>query len=154
MASHAHDVDLEQLQALRVFQDDLRERSLYGTYVNPDELLHKVWAAIESDIAELGLGARELTPSSVAPEVRLVAQAGSDDASRTDSRGRVRNSVRRYIDLRNEGTADAEALTARAGDRPANLLYEAIALGRCTRVRRSGSATTAASRMACRRASW
>lgn len=124
MAPHPHDVDLEQLQALRLFQDGLRERSLYGTYVNSDELIHKVWAAIDSDIAELGLGARELALSPPAPEVRLVAQAGSDDVLRTDSRGRVTNSVRRYIDLRNEGTADAEALTARAGDRPANLLHE------------------------------
>lgn len=123
-APHPHDVDLEQLQALRLFQDDLRERSLYGTYVNPDELVHKVWAAIESDITTLGLGVPELTATTTAPEVRIVVQAGSENVLKSDSRGRVKNSVRRYIDIRNAGTADAEALTAHAGSRPANLLHE------------------------------
>lgn len=123
-APHPHDVDLEQLRALRQFQQDLRERSLYGTYVNPDDLVTKVWAAIDSDIAELGLGAPDTAGSSDAAEVRLVVQAGSDNLQETDTRGRVRNRLRRYIDVRNEGTADADELMVRAGDRPANLLND------------------------------
>lgn len=123
-APHPHDVDLDQLQALRQFQEDLRQRSLYGTYANPDELVHKVWAAIERDIVELGLSAPEPAPSLAAPEVRLVVQAGSENLPDTDTRGRIRNRIRRYIDIRNEGAVDAEELTASAGDRGRNVLYD------------------------------
>ncbi|MFF1876091.1 DUF4062 domain-containing protein, partial [Kitasatospora herbaricolor] len=47
-APHPNDVDVEQLAALRGFLADLQQRSLYGTYANPEELVAKVWAAIES----------------------------------------------------------------------------------------------------------
>lgn len=124
-APHPHDVDVNQLQALRQFQQDLQQRSLYGTYANPEELVHKVWAAIESDIAELGLAAPNL--DSTAPparEVRLVVQAGSDNNPGSDSRGRVTNRVRRYVEIRNDGTADANGLIARAGDDGRNVLWD------------------------------
>lgn len=123
-APHPHDVDLEQLRALREFQDNLRQRSLYGTYANYEELVHKVWGAIEGDIAGLGLGFPEFAEIASTPQVRLVVQGGSDDVAETDSRGRVRNRIRRFVDVRNDGTADAERLTVRAGDRPANILYD------------------------------
>ena len=123
-APHPHDVDVEQLQALRQFQEDLRQRSLYGTYANPEELVHKVWAAIESDIVELGLGAPEVTSSLPAPEVKLVVQAGSDNIPESDNRGRIRNRVHRYVEISNEGTVDAQELTASAGDRNRNLLHD------------------------------
>lgn len=121
-APHPNDVDVEQLAALRKFRDDLAQRSLYGTYANADELIAKVWAAIEGDIAALGLGTPEPVPTRSG--VKLVVQSGSDNISEQDNRGRLRNRVRRFIDVRNEGDVDADELTARAGGRPANILYE------------------------------
>lgn len=123
-APHPHDVDLEQLEALRRFQDDLRQRSLYGTFSNSEELVHKVWGAIESDVAEMALGAPEFVEIVPTPQVRIVVQGGSDHIAETDSRGRIRNKTRRFIDVKNDGTADAERLTVRTGDRPANILYD------------------------------
>lgn len=119
-APHPHDVDLEQLAALREFQDDLRQRSLYGAYANAEDLVVQVWRAIESDIEALSLSAPESAPSRTG--IRLILQAGSDNVPGHDSRGRLTNSVRRFIDLTNAGDADAVDLTVRAGSGDANLL--------------------------------
>ncbi|WP_140393399.1 DUF4062 domain-containing protein [Leucobacter sp. 7(1)] len=121
-APHPHDVDIEQLTALRQFQEDLSQRSLYGTYSNSEELIAKVWAAIESDVDALALAQPQPDPS--VGGVKLVAQAGSESIASHDSKGRLKPKTRRFIDVRNDGDKDAEGLTARAGDRPANLLYE------------------------------
>ncbi|GAA2012901.1 DUF4062 domain-containing protein [Microbacterium ulmi] len=122
-APHPNDVDIEQLAALRQFRDDLARRSLYGTYANADELIAKVWAAIDSDIEALGIGG-PLDPAPALAGVKLIVQSGSENIPEQDSRGRLKTRVRRFIDVKNEGGIDAESLTARAGDRQANLLYE------------------------------
>ncbi len=47
--------DLEQLAALRKFQQDLQARGLLGEYDNLPDLAFKVRAAIENDLAQMGL---------------------------------------------------------------------------------------------------
>lgn len=121
-APHPNEVDLEQLGALRSFQEDLRQRSLYGTYANAEDLVVHVWGAIESDIEALGLGVPENTAQRSGTQ--LVVQAGSENVAEQDSRGRLKNRVRRFIELTNAGDVDAVDLTVRAGDREANLLYD------------------------------
>lgn len=121
-APHPNEVDLEQLGALRTFQEDLRQRSLYGTYANAEDLVVHVWRAIESDIDALGLGGAGATARSSG--TRLVVQSGNENIAEQDSRGRLKNRVRRFIELTNAGDVDATDLTIRAGSRESNLLYE------------------------------
>lgn len=50
------DADLEQIAALRDFQNDLQTQGLLGDYSSPEDLGDKVRNAIEHDVAQMGLG--------------------------------------------------------------------------------------------------
>lgn len=89
---HANDVDVEQLKALRTFRGELERRGLYGTYANPEELLVKVWQAIETDLARIGVAA----PTPQRPSgARVLVQLGGTSGST-------------WLELSNRGDVDVE----------------------------------------------
>lgn len=105
-APHPNDVDLEQLQALRKFKEELQQRGLYGQFGSIEELTANIWQAIEHDIATLGVGAPNTRPAP--KEVIIRVQAGRESVPETDGRGRLKSKTNHWIDVRNDGDVDAE----------------------------------------------
>ncbi|MCA1306504.1 DUF4062 domain-containing protein [Microbacterium esteraromaticum] len=116
-APHPNDVELTQLQALREFQDEFRQRGLYGGFATPSELTTLVWKAIEADLASLGVSAETVALAKPEGAILRVQQrnAGNDH----------------WLEIRNDSElTDAESLTVSSssagmrlfdGDRPRTL---------------------------------
>ncbi|MGO2746233.1 DUF4062 domain-containing protein [Microbacterium sp.] len=113
-APHPADVDLAQLQALRDFRTKLQERGLYGSFENEDELLTKVWSAIEMDLRDM-IQPLHTAPSAPASTTeRFLVQGQSKREPKTDSKGRVRHETRRWVEITNRGHDDAEGVVLEA----------------------------------------
>jgi hypothetical protein len=105
-APHPADVDLTQLQALRDFRSALQKRGLYGSFENEDELLTKVWSAIEMDLRDI-IQPLHTTPSRPTPlKERFLVQGRSEREPKTDSKGRVHYDTRRWVEVTNRGDDD------------------------------------------------
>lgn len=124
-APHPNDVDPEQLIALRDFRAELEHAGLVGTFANEEELTAHIWQAVGYDIAQLGLSG-ELNVKSGAVEVLL--QGGSERTTESDSRGRLKSRLHRWVDVINRGSEDAANVTVEP-------LGEGIFLGRTERPR-------------------
>jgi hypothetical protein len=103
-APHPNDVDAEQLDALRAFQRQVE--GLYGTFLSPLELSTYIWQAIEHDLRDLA--PQDEKPAN--PVTDLLAQPGMERLPRTDSKGKLRYETKRWVDITNRGSADAENL--------------------------------------------
>lgn len=103
------DVDLEELKKVREFRDQFP--GLYGTFANAGELQMKVWQAIEHDIAGLTSAPMATTEE---PKVDFLVQTGQQVIPHTDNRGRLKHTTKRWVELTNRGTADAEDVTVEA----------------------------------------
>jgi len=114
-APHPNDVDPDQLQALRDFRDALKERGLYSTFSNPEQVTALVWQAIEHDLAALGVaGGAVALPVGPPLGVDFLAQPGRESVPKTDSKGKIRHTTKRWVDLTNRGEVDAENVKVEA----------------------------------------
>lgn len=105
-APHPADVDLAQLQALRDFRAALQERGMYGSFENEDELLTKVWSAVEMDLRDI-IQPLHTTPSRPAPpSERFLVQGQREREPKADGKGRVRYETRRWVEITNRGSDD------------------------------------------------
>lgn len=113
-APRPHDVEPEQLIALRDFKGELEKRGLYGTFNSPEELSAHVWQAIDHDVHSLDLTA---PIAQAAPRgVSFFAQPGMERLPETDSKGRIKYRTRRWVELTNRGDVDAEQVTFTASE--------------------------------------
>jgi hypothetical protein len=124
-APHPNDVDPQQLIALRQFRAELERAGLVGTFANEEELTAHIWQAVGYDIGQLGLAA-QLNATSGAVDVLL--QSGSERIAESDSRGRLKSRLHRWVDVINRGSEDAVNVTVEP-------LGEGIFLGRTERPR-------------------
>lgn len=108
------DVDPEDLAALNKFRKALEETSLYSKFETSTELRHLIWRAIEQDINYLNLTGDKSTTSS--PGVDFLAQPGEEREMKTDSKGKVRYSTRRWLEITNRGSVDAEDVVVESLD--------------------------------------
>ncbi|MBY6387328.1 DUF4062 domain-containing protein [Rhodococcus erythropolis] len=108
-APHPNDIDPSQLQALRDFRAEVEELGLYGTFSSADEIAAQVVRAIEYDLGEMALAEPRVTrgPSGV----DFLAQPGQASVPKTDSKGRIKNETKRWVELTNRGDADAHDVT-------------------------------------------
>lgn len=105
-ASLPNDVDTRQLDGLREFRTEISQRGLLGEFATTAQLGHKVWKAIEYDIAQLDLGVPVL-PSGTRG-VRFSAQARRERELKSyDKKGNPRYSNRHWIEVTNSGDEDA-----------------------------------------------
>jgi len=103
-APHPNDVDPDQLKALRQFRQQLG--GLAGQFTTADELKYLVWQAVNFDLESLDPVDEPTQPA--AASVRFLAQPGSERLPKTDSRGRLKQETKRWVDLTNQGDIDAE----------------------------------------------
>ncbi|WP_245637890.1 hypothetical protein [Actinomadura rubrobrunea] len=106
-----HDIDTAQLEALRAFKNEVQNRGLLGEFSNTDQLNHEVWKAIEHDIATLF--PEGSTPSRKEPTgVEFVVQPQQErEVSGFNSKGKPRYRTRRWLEVTNIGSRDAEDVT-------------------------------------------
>lgn len=115
-APHANDVDPDQLRALRDFRSELEQRGLYGTFGSAEELTAHVWQAIEHDLALLDLTGAPSDGPAKTGGVDFFAQPGMERLPETDSKGRLKHKISRWVELTNRGEADAEDVVVTAND--------------------------------------
>ncbi|MFI9452591.1 DUF4062 domain-containing protein [Amycolatopsis sp. NPDC052450] len=102
------DVDTTQLDALRAFKRDLQGRGLLGEFDNPSDLAHQVRQAIDHDIAKLAV---EVPTNASNTGVDFDVQPQQErEFSGTDKRGKAKYTTRRWFDITNKGSVDAEAV--------------------------------------------
>ncbi|EJF35698.1 DUF4062 domain-containing protein [Actinomyces massiliensis] len=109
-----NDIDTAQLDALRAFKKDMQDRGLLGEFNNPGQLNHEVWKAIEHDIVALNLASTHAslpTPSGVD---FLVQPHQEREVSGMNSKGAPRYTTKRWLDVSNAGSTDAENVTFEA----------------------------------------
>lgn len=100
------DVDPGDLAALNDFRNALEGTALYAKFETAEELKDLIWRAIESDIDYLKLTGD--TGLSKASGVDFLAQPGEEREMKTDAKGKVRYSTRRWIEITNRGSTNAE----------------------------------------------
>ncbi|MGN8244936.1 DUF4062 domain-containing protein [Cellulomonas soli] len=104
------DVDLEQLEGLRAFRSEMEQRGLLGEFANASQLEHEVWKAIEHDIA--AMGPHNVTLPNVSAKVGLLVQPMQQRELKGHTRqGRPQYTTRRWIEVTNQGSDDAELVT-------------------------------------------
>lgn len=113
-APHPHDVDPGQLQALRDFRQELGQRGLYATFSNPEHVTAPVWQAVERDLAAMEIDGAVVESREPPRGVVFVAQPGQEKIPETDSKGRIRHTTNRWVDLTNKGDVDAEHVQVKA----------------------------------------
>lgn len=101
------DVDTAQLEALRAFKAQMQTEGLLGEFSNVSQLQHEVWKAIEHDLVRLGTSA----PSNAVPATAVhfkVQPEQEREVSGYTAQGVPRYSTRRWLEVTNEGSVDAE----------------------------------------------
>ncbi len=105
-----NDVDTVQLEGLRAFKEQIRERGLLGEFSNTPQLAHEVWKAIEYDISRLDLGVPTLNRP--ANGVRFQVQPQQErEITDYDKKGKPRYKTRHWIEVTNTGDEDAEGVS-------------------------------------------
>lgn len=105
------DVDPEQLAGLNKFKQLMEQKGILGEFGPPEELGVKVWQVVEHDVAIL---APEGAPTLVAGRggVDFLVQPGQErELSGHQKNGNPKYMTRRWIDVINRGTSDAEEVT-------------------------------------------
>lgn len=103
-----HDVDTEQLDALRQFQKDMSDRGLLGEFNTVEQLRFEVWKALDLDTR---------TVSAPGPDaVRgkgvdfLVQPHEQREQTEIDSKGKVKYATKHWIEVTNRGDQDAHGV--------------------------------------------
>lgn len=104
-----NDVDTEQLEGLRAFKDQIRQRGLLGEFSNVSQLAHEVWRAIEYDITTLSLGVPVVQQA--ATGVKFQVQPKQErEVKDYDKKGKPRYATRHWIEVTNAGSEDAHGV--------------------------------------------
>lgn len=109
-----NDIDTAQLDALRAFKKDMQDRGLLGEFSNPEQLNHEVWKAIEHDIAMLRIGDGPGAKPELTGVDFLVQPGQESQLSGHTPKGAPKYKTRRWLDVSNTGSTDAEHVTFEA----------------------------------------
>lgn len=118
-----HDVELAQVEGLRAFKAEVRERGLYGEYGSTDDLAVKVWQSVEHDLADMKLGfAMQEVGTSVA-DISWLVQPGEEHYIR-HILGKPHNATRHWLDVTNRSSSkDAQEVVFSMNEEAAAVRY-------------------------------
>lgn len=105
-----HDVDTSQLEGLRQFKQEIRERGLLGEFDDVRELESQIWAAIELDLAKMDHSVRESRGSSIGVKFRVDSRKESLQKG-LDKNGNMKYQTKRWCEITNIGDRAAESVT-------------------------------------------
>ena len=109
-ASLPHDVDIEQLQGLRQFKEELQKKGLLGEFDDVRQLENQIWAAVEHDIEKLEISG-QLTPN-MQKGIRFKVDSKQERIQKSvDAKGRIKHDVKHWIEVTNVGDEAAESVT-------------------------------------------
>lgn len=87
---------------------------MFGKFDNPEQLNEQVWKAIEHDLTAQGSDTKSATDT-VPEGVEFLVQPGQErEMSGSTSKGAPKYRTRRWLDVKNIGTRDAENVTFKA----------------------------------------
>ncbi|BAQ29399.1 hypothetical protein BBM1340_10135 [Bifidobacterium breve MCC 1340] len=105
-----HDVDIEQLQGLRQFKEELQKKGLLGEFDDVRQLENQIWAAVEHDIEKLEISG-QLTPN-MQKGIRFKVDSKQERIQKSvDAKGRIKHDVKHWIEVTNVGDEAAESVT-------------------------------------------
>lgn len=109
-----HDVDTMQLDALRAFKQEVQGRGLLGEFSNAEQLRHEAWKAIVYDIDNLGVGSSVRMGPGLTGVDFLVQPGEESQVSGHTTKGAPKYKTKRWLDVLNQGSSDAENVTYEA----------------------------------------
>lgn len=121
-----HDVEIEQLQGLRQFKNELSNKGLLGEFDDVRQLESQIWAAIEHDIDKLEISGALISSSNTGIQFKVDSQEERIQKS-VDARGRIKYETKRWLEVTNVGDTTAESVMfeARAEEGLLRLLNDA-----------------------------
>lgn len=105
-----HDVDTAQLEGLRKFKNEIKERGLLGEFDDIRQLENQVWAAVEHDLTKMDL--KEIMPHEVPTGVYFRVESKSEQVQKkTDKRGKIKYETKHWYEVTNAGDIAAKSVT-------------------------------------------
>ncbi|MBM7795794.1 DUF4062 domain-containing protein [Pseudoglutamicibacter cumminsii] len=104
-----HDVDTVQLEGLRDFKNEIRERGLLGEFDDIRQLENQIWSAIDHDLAKIDPSITGVLH--VPTGVRFRVDSKSEQHQKEiDKRGRIKYTTEYWLEVTNIGDEAAESV--------------------------------------------
>lgn len=109
-ASLPNDVDTRQIDGLREFKSEIKQRGLYGEFATTEQLGHEIWKAVGYDVDLLEN--ESMIEENRKQGVVLKVQSREDrEAKGLDNKGKMKYSTRHWYEITNVGDTEAVNLT-------------------------------------------
>lgn len=105
-----HDVDTAQLEGLRKFKSEIRERGLLGEFDDIRQLDSQIWAAVENDLAKIDLSVAEVRHQPIGVRFRVESKS-ERHVKQIDKRGNIKYETKHWFEVTNTGDLAAESVT-------------------------------------------
>ena len=105
-----HDVDTAQLEGLRNFKSEIRERGLLGEFDDIRQLDNQIWAAVENDLAKIDLSVAEVRHQPIGVRFRVESKS-ERHVKQIDKRGNIKYETKHWFEVTNTGDVAAESVT-------------------------------------------
>ncbi|MDK7083166.1 DUF4062 domain-containing protein [Pseudoglutamicibacter cumminsii] len=105
----SHDVDTAQLEGLRNFKNEIKERGLLGEFDDIRQLENQIWSAIEQDLTKIDLSITEVLHAPTGVRFRVDSKS-EQHQKETDKRGRIKYKTNRWLEVTNIGDEAAESV--------------------------------------------
>jgi len=109
-SSLPHDVDTAQLEGLRNFKNEIRERGLLGEFDDIRQLENQIWSAIEHDLAKIDLSVAEVLHAPIGVRFRVDSKSERHEKE-IDKRGKIKYTTNYWLEVTNIGDEAAESVT-------------------------------------------
>ena len=108
-----HDIDTAQIEGLRNFKKEIRERGLLGEFDDIHNLENQIWSAIEHDLSKMDLIAVELQRGSAGVQFQVDSKSERCQKG-IDKRGNIKYETKHWFEVTNAGDTAAESVTFEA----------------------------------------
>ena len=105
-----HDVDTAQLEGLRKFKNEIKERGLLGEFEDIRQLDNQIQAAIEYDVAKIDLFVAEVRHEPIGVRFRVESKSERHEKE-IDKRGKIKYETKHWFEVTNTGDRAAESVT-------------------------------------------
>jgi len=105
-----HDVDTTQLEGLRNFKNEIRERGLLGEFDDIRQLENQIWSALEHDLAKIDLSVTAVRHKPIGVRFRVDSKSERREKE-IDKRGKIRYQTKHWFEVTNIGDESAESVT-------------------------------------------
>lgn len=105
-----HDVDTAQLEGLRSFRNEIKERGLLGEFDDIRQLENQIWSAVEHDLAKIDLSVAAVRHEPIGVRFRVDSKSERRQKE-IDRRGKIKYETKYWLEVTNIGDEAAESVT-------------------------------------------